>query len=99
MVRGLDIFREWFAAYADQYVLIGGTAASLTMEEAGLAFRATTLGSRLPQTARTAMPARVWRTVRSARLWMRATGWASNSPSSSGAASSSRSLSRPASRC
>jgi hypothetical protein len=28
-------------AYADQYVLIGGTAASLTMEQAGLSFRAT----------------------------------------------------------
>lgn len=41
MVKGLDVFRAWFAAYADQYVLIGGTAATLTMEEAGLAFRAT----------------------------------------------------------
>lgn len=41
MVRGLDVFQGWFAAYADQYVLIGGTAATLTMEEAGLAFRAT----------------------------------------------------------
>ena len=41
MVRGLEVFKEWFAAYADQYVLIGGTAASLTMEDAGLAFRAT----------------------------------------------------------
>ncbi|MDE2423790.1 MAG: hypothetical protein KGN31_06220 [Betaproteobacteria bacterium] len=41
MVRGLDIFKEYFAAYANQYVLIGGTAASLTMEEAGLEFRAT----------------------------------------------------------
>ncbi|MDF3833058.1 nucleotidyl transferase AbiEii/AbiGii toxin family protein [Cupriavidus basilensis] len=41
MVRGLDVFQSWFSAYADQYVLIGGTAASLTMEEAGLAFRAT----------------------------------------------------------
>jgi len=41
MVRGLDIFKARFAAYADQYVLIGGTAASLTMEEAGLEFRAT----------------------------------------------------------
>ncbi|CAN7533382.1 hypothetical protein LJR084_003849 [Variovorax sp. LjRoot84] len=41
MVRGLDVFKEWFAAYADQYVLIGGTAATLTMEGAGLAFRAT----------------------------------------------------------
>lgn len=41
MVRGLDIFQELFAAYVDQYVLIGGTAATLTMEEAGLEFRAT----------------------------------------------------------
>ena len=41
MVRGLDLFRETFAAYADQYLLIGGTAASLTMEDAGLQFRAT----------------------------------------------------------
>ena len=41
MVRGLDLFRETFAAYADQYLLIGGTAASLTMEDAGLPFRAT----------------------------------------------------------
>ena len=41
MVRGLDIFQERFAAYVDQYVLIGGTAASLAMEEAGLELRAT----------------------------------------------------------
>lgn len=41
MVRGLDLFRQFFAAHADKYVLIGGTAATLTMEEAGLAFRAT----------------------------------------------------------
>lgn len=41
MVRGLDRFREHFAGSADRYVLIGGTAASLTMEEAGLPFRST----------------------------------------------------------
>lgn len=41
MVRGLDLFRQSFAAHAHQYVLIGGTAATLAMEEAGLAFRAT----------------------------------------------------------
>jgi hypothetical protein len=41
VVRGLDVFREFFAGHADQYVLIGGTAATLAMEEAGLAFRAT----------------------------------------------------------
>ena len=41
MVKGLDVFQNWFADHVDQYVLIGGTAASLTMEEAGLDFRAT----------------------------------------------------------
>ena len=41
MVRGLEIFQERFAAYVNQYVLIGGTAASLVMAEAGLEFRAT----------------------------------------------------------
>jgi hypothetical protein len=41
MVRGLKIFQQRFAAYVDQYVLIGGTAASLTMQKAGLEFRAT----------------------------------------------------------
>ena len=41
MVRGLDIFRAHFAGHADQYVLIGGTAATLAMEGAGLEFRAT----------------------------------------------------------
>ena len=41
MVRGLDLFRQFFAAHANQYVLIGGTAATLAMEDAGLAFRAT----------------------------------------------------------
>lgn len=41
MVRGLDLFRTWFKDYTDQYILIGGTAATLAMEEAGLEFRAT----------------------------------------------------------
>lgn len=41
MVRGLDLFREAFVAHAHQYVLIGGTAATLAMEDAGLTFRAT----------------------------------------------------------
>src|SRR5882724_775014 len=35
------LFQSHFARYADQYVLIGGTAATLAMEEAGLEFRAT----------------------------------------------------------
>lgn len=41
MVRGLDVFREYFAGHADQFVLIGGAAATLAMQEAGLEFRAT----------------------------------------------------------
>jgi hypothetical protein len=41
MVKGLDVFRERFAGLEDQYVLIGGTAATLAMAEAGLEFRAT----------------------------------------------------------
>jgi hypothetical protein len=42
VVKGLDVFRGHFAGYEDQYVLIGGTAATLAMAEAGLEFRATT---------------------------------------------------------
>ena len=41
MVVGLDKFRETFREYTDQYVLIGGTACSLEMEEAGLSYRST----------------------------------------------------------
>src|ERR1700723_1687993 len=41
MVKGLDVFREHFAGLEDQYVLIGGTRATLAMAEAGLEFRAT----------------------------------------------------------
>lgn len=40
-IRGLSRFRERFAAYAESYVLIGGAASLLVMEEAGLTFRAT----------------------------------------------------------
>lgn len=41
MVKGLDIFRRHFDGRAHQFVLIGGTAATLAMEGAGLEFRAT----------------------------------------------------------
>lgn len=40
-MRGLDHFKTWFADFQDKYILIGGTAASLVMEDAGLQFRAT----------------------------------------------------------
>ena len=41
MVTGLELFKEHFRPYADNYVLIGGTACELALEEAGLPFRAT----------------------------------------------------------
>ena len=41
MVRGLELFREHFKNYSEQYMLIGGTACSVIMEDAGLEFRAT----------------------------------------------------------
>lgn len=40
-IRGLDIFGKHFREYRDQFVLIGGVASWLTMEEAGRSFRAT----------------------------------------------------------
>jgi hypothetical protein len=41
VVTGLDIFQSWFEDYSDQYVLIGGTAASIAMERVGQEFRRT----------------------------------------------------------
>jgi len=41
MVRGIDSFREWFSGYESNYVVIGGTACDLLMDEAGEVFRAT----------------------------------------------------------
>ncbi len=41
MVKGIDIFKKYFKDFSDQYVVIGGTACDLLMEEAGVDFRAT----------------------------------------------------------
>jgi hypothetical protein len=41
MVNGLDRFRAHFAGFSNRYVLIGGTASSLAMEELGVNFRIT----------------------------------------------------------
>lgn len=41
MVKGLDLFVEHFKDFQDNYVLIGGTACAILMEEAGADFRAT----------------------------------------------------------
>lgn len=39
-VRGLTLFGQHFSRYRDQYVLIGGVASSLLMDEAGVPFKA-----------------------------------------------------------
>ena len=41
MVQGIESFREWFADYSDQYVIIGGTACDLLMARDEIDFRAT----------------------------------------------------------
>jgi hypothetical protein len=41
MVKGLEVFREYFRKFADHYVLIGGAACDIAMTSAGLPFRAT----------------------------------------------------------
>lgn len=41
MVLGLNIFREHFKDFQESYVLIGGVACYLTMEDSGVDFRAT----------------------------------------------------------
>ena len=41
MVEGLDRFKSHFADYTDQYVLIGGAACTVAMENVGQSFRAT----------------------------------------------------------
>ena len=40
-VKGLDVFREYFAGYEDALLLIGGTACDAWFAAQGLAFRAT----------------------------------------------------------
>ena len=41
MVSGIDIFREHFSNFKDQYTVIGGFACDLLMTDAGLDFRQT----------------------------------------------------------
>jgi hypothetical protein len=41
MVKGLELFKKHFSNFQEKYVLIGGTACMLAMEEAGIPFRAT----------------------------------------------------------
>lgn len=41
MIRGIEVFKKSFEGYKDQYVLIGGAACDIAMEETGNGFRAT----------------------------------------------------------
>ncbi|WP_028828708.1 hypothetical protein [Proteocatella sphenisci] len=41
MVKGIEIFENFFRDFSQEYILIGGTACDLLMDEAGLDFRAT----------------------------------------------------------
>ena len=41
MVKGLDTFRNHFAGYEEQYVLIGGAACDIVFESNDASFRAT----------------------------------------------------------
>jgi hypothetical protein len=41
MVRGLDKFKEYFKEYTDCYIIIGGTACDIIINDAGLTPRAT----------------------------------------------------------
>lgn len=40
-MMGLEVFKEYFREYTEQYVLIGGAACNIIFEEQGTAFRAT----------------------------------------------------------
>lgn len=40
-IQGLDKFRDFFTGFEDRYTLIGGVACYLSMEDAGIDFRAT----------------------------------------------------------
>ncbi|MEK6247576.1 MAG: hypothetical protein N2C12_05305, partial [Planctomycetales bacterium] len=41
MVEGLDLFTSHFAEFTDQYILIGGAACTVAMDDVGQSFRAT----------------------------------------------------------
>lgn len=41
MVKGLEVFKHFFGKYKDQYVLIGGSACDILLEDADMTFRAT----------------------------------------------------------
>ena len=40
MIRGLDLFRDYFRDFKEQYVIIGGAACDIVFVEADLSFSA-----------------------------------------------------------
>ena len=41
MIKGLDVFKEYFSDFTEQYVIIGGTACDIVFDDADLVFRVT----------------------------------------------------------
>ncbi|MHB1000029.1 MAG: hypothetical protein ACYC27_12355 [Armatimonadota bacterium] len=41
MVRGLDVLKKHFESFDSLFVIIGGTASTLVLQDGGLRFRAT----------------------------------------------------------
>lgn len=41
MIKGLEVFREAFREYSDSYILIGGAACNINLEQAAIPFRTT----------------------------------------------------------
>ena len=41
MIRGLEVFKNYFRSFSDQYVIIGGAACDIVFSEANSSFRAT----------------------------------------------------------
>ena len=41
MVRGIDAFKQYFAEFKDQYVLIGGAACDIVFQSNSVSFRST----------------------------------------------------------
>ena len=41
MVKGFNSFKEWFEGDENQYVIIGGTACDILMNDLNIDFRAT----------------------------------------------------------
>ena len=41
MIKGLEVFREAFRGYSDSYILIGGAACNINLEQAAIPFRTT----------------------------------------------------------